>query len=269
MTDPLSGARIVVPVTAGRRELADRLRALGAHVTEREFIEIEPAEDPDALRAAAQRWCDGDYDWLVVTSRNALNALAAAANDAGRTLDEPMPTRQLAVVGDATARAAAELGLGAALRPSGQQSAAGLVTEFPTAPSTGARSGVPASGARVLTPVGNLAGDVLTRGLTRKGWTVDAVEAYRTVDGPGLGAEDVEAVAAGGLDAVVLTSGSVARRFAAQCHRVAPGLRLVAIGTTTASAVREAGCEVASVAATPDYEGVVDALRRAMEGERE
>ena len=60
-----------------------------------------------------------------------------------------------------------------ALRPAGQQSAAGLVAEFPH------------GAGRVLAPLGNLAGDVLDAGLTRKGWTVDAVEAYRTVDGPG------------------------------------------------------------------------------------
>lgn len=256
MTDPLSGARIVVPVTAGRRALADRLRALGAQVTERAFIEIAPTEDPEALRAAAERWCEGEYDWLAVTSRNALTALAAAATDADRDLAEPMPARRLAVVGDATARASAAMGLSVALRPSGQQSAAGLVAEFPE------------GSGRVLTPVGNLAGDALMRGLTRKGWTVDAVEAYRTVDGPGMGDDDVDHVAAGAFDAVVLTSGSVARRFAAQCPRVAQGVRLVAIGATTASAARKAGCEVATVAAKPDYEGVVDAVRLAMKGER-
>lgn len=254
MTDPLDGARIVVPVTAGRRELADRLRALGAQVTERAFIEIAPTADPDSLRAAVEGWCDGDYDWLAVTSRNALNALATAATGAGRTLAEPMPARHLAVVGDATARASVALGLPVALRPTGQQSAAGLVAEFP------------AGEGRVLTPVGNLAGEVLTRGLTRKGWTVDAVEAYRTVDGPGLDGDDVKDMATGRFDAVVLTSGSVARRFVAQCPQPAPSLRLVAIGATTASAARAAGREVATVATSPDYEGVVDAVRRAMEG---
>jgi len=246
---------VVVPVTEGRRELADTLRALGAIVTEGEFIAIEPTADPAALDAAASRWCDGHYAWMVVTSRNALGALEAAATLAGSALSTPMPPARLAVVGEATARASRDLGLDVTLRPTRQQSAAGLVAEFPE------------GSGRVLAPLGNLAGDVLERGLVRKGWTVDAVEAYRTVDGPGLDAAAVSAVGNGTVDAVVLTSGSVARRFSAQCAHVAPNVAIIAIGATTASSARNAGLDVATVAGTPDYEGVVAALRRAMEGD--
>lgn len=248
---------MVVPVTEGRRELADTLRTLGARVTEGAFIEIAPTEDPAALMAAATRWCDGDYVWMAVTSSNALSALDEAASHTGRTLSAPMPPSRLAVVGEATARASAALGLDVALRPSGLQSAAGLVADFPEGEG------------RVLAPLGNLAGETLPRGLLRKGWTVDSVEAYRTVDGPGLDAEAVSNVENGAVEAVVLTSGSVARRFAAQCPRVARSVAVVAIGAATASAARVAGLDVASVAATPDHEGLVAALRRAMEGDTE
>nr|WP_255633035.1 uroporphyrinogen-III synthase [Demequina sp. TTPB684] len=231
------------------------LRGLGARVTEGEFIVIAPTADAHALADAAAMWCRGDYDWLAVTSRNALSALAVAAGSAGGDLSAPMPPARLAVVGKATARAAAELGLEVALRPARQQSAAGLVAEFPDGPG------------RVLAPLGNLAGDVLERGLARKGWDVDAVEAYRTIDGPGLDDAAVTAVRNGEVDAVVLTSGSMARRFATQCGQVPARVAIVAIGATTASVAREAGLNVATVAGTPDYEGVVMALRRAMEGD--
>jgi len=257
VTDFLLGARVVVPVTEGRRDLADALRTLGARVTEGAFIEIAPTADPAALMAAAMRWCDGDYVWMAVTSRNSLSALDAVASRTGRALSAPMPPSRLAVVGNATARAAREIGLNVTLRPSRQQSAAGLVAEFPEGKG------------RVLVPVGNLAGDVLKRGLARKGWSVDFVEAYRTVDGPGLDASGVAAVGSGAVHAVVLTSGSAARRFASQCSHVAASVAIVTIGATTASATRAAGLEVAAVADTPDYEGVVTALRRAMEGDTE
>jgi uroporphyrinogen-III synthase len=242
-------------VTQGRRDLADALRARGVLVTEGAFIEIVAPPDPAGLAAAATRWCDGDYDWMAVTSRNALSALHAAAAQAGLELSAPMPPARLAVVGDATARASGEIGLEVSLRPSRQQSAAGLVTDFPEGEG------------RVLAPQGNLAGDVLARGLTRKGWTVDSVEAYRTIDGPGLSADAIAEVGGGNVDAVILTSGSVARRFAAQCAQVAPSVAIIAIGATTASAARGEGLQVAAVARTPDYEGVVAALRRAMEGD--
>jgi len=246
---------VVVPVTQGRRDLADALRALGALVTEGSFIEIAATLDPAALATAATRWCDGDYAWMAVTSRNALSALDAAASHAGHTLSAPMPPARLAVVGEATARASAALGLDVALRPSRQQSAEGLVADFPEGEG------------RVLAPLGNLAGDALARGLLRKGWTVDSVEAYRTVDGPGLTADAVADVGNGNVDGVVLTSGSVARRFAAQCPRVARSVAVVAIGVTTASAARAAGLDVASVAATPDDGGLAAALLRVMEGD--
>ncbi|WP_291378999.1 uroporphyrinogen-III synthase [Demequina sp.] len=256
MTDSLQGIRVVVPVTKGRLDLADTLRGLGATVMEGEFIVIQPTADPLALRAAVGRWCDGEYEWMAITSRNALGALHAAAETSGRTLTAPMPPASLAVVGEATARASADIGLEVALRPSRQQSAGGLVAEFPE------------GRGRVLVPVGNLAGDTLERGLARKGWSVDAVEAYRTVDGPGLDADAVAAVGSGAVDAVVLTSGSVAKRFAAQCATVAQNVAMIAMGQTTASAARAEGLDVALVAATPDYESVIAAVRRAVEGDR-
>lgn len=252
---------MVVPVTQGRRDLADSLRALGALVTEGAFIEIDPTLDPEALAAAVVRWCDGEYAWLVVTSRNALSAVDAAATRVGRTVSSPMPPARLAVVGEATARASAAIGLDVALRPARQQSVAGLVAEFPEGQG------------RVLAPLGNLAGDALARGLAAKGWIVDSVEAYRTVEGPGLDADAVADVGTGNVDAVVLTSGSVARRFAAQCFTdaqcagVPHSVVVVAIGESTASAARDAGLDVATVAATPDNDGVLAALRRALEGD--
>ncbi|MBC7297746.1 MAG: uroporphyrinogen-III synthase [Demequina sp.] len=255
MTDSLAGARVVVPVTEGRGDLADTLRELGAQVVEVAFIEIAATVELAALEAAVSRWCDGNYDWMAVTSRNSLSALDAVASRTGRALSVPMPPSRLAVVGNATARIAMQIGLKVTLRPSRQQAAAGLVAEFPEGKG------------RVLVPVGNLAGDVLKRGLARKGWAVDTVEAYRTVDGPGLDASGIAAVGSGAVDAVILTSGSVARRFAAQCPQVARSVSVVAIGATTASAARAAGLDVTTVARTPDDEGVVAALRRAMEGD--
>ncbi len=266
---------MVVPVTQGRRDLADALHSLGARVVEVEFIEIAATADPAGLAAAVARWCDGDYAWMAVTSRNALSAVEAAASRAGHDLSSPMPPARVAVVGEATARASAAIGLDVALIPTQQQSVAGLVHDFPEGEG------------RVLAPLGNLAGDALARGLAAKGWTVDSVEAYRTVDGPGMDADAVADVATGKVDAVILTSGSVARRFSAQCSTyaqcsrdaerstdpqravVAHGVAVVAIGESTAAAARAAGLEVTTVAATPDDDGVAAALRRALEGATE
>ncbi|WP_152650623.1 uroporphyrinogen-III synthase [Demequina aurantiaca] len=244
----LRGARVLVPVTERRRALADRLSDAGMQVDEVEFIAIAPSSTPADLAIATARWCSGQYDWMAVTSRNAVTAMAELAATAGTTLAEPQPAAKVATVGESTVGVCVEVGLDVSLLPSGKANAAGIVADMPEGPG------------RVLAPLGNLASPVLTRGLERKGWTVDAVEAYRTVDGPGVGPETIAALRDGDLDAVLLTSGSVAERFAAQCPDVAAGTRIVAIGATTAASAVAAGLSVTAVATTPSYDGIVDAL---------
>lgn len=247
----LHGVRVLVPVTS-RRTLSDRLSAAGARVDAVEFIAIAPSSTPAELAVATARWCSGQYDWMAVTSRNAVAAMAELAAIAGTTLGEPQPAARVATVGESTLEVCADVGLVVALVPAGQATANGIVAEMPHG--TG----------RVLAPLGNLASPVLARGLTRKGWTVDSVEAYRTVDGPGLDAATAEALRAGEVDAVLLTSGSVAERFAGQCPNVAASTRIVAIGETTAASANASGLEVHAVAATPSYDGIVTALSAAL-----
>ncbi|WP_062464305.1 uroporphyrinogen-III synthase [Demequina soli] len=249
----LAGRRLLVPVTAERTAFADDLAAEGALVTPVAFIAIAPPADAAALEAATLAWLAGDYAWMAVTSRNAVLAMDRVARAHGRTLAAPQPAARVATVGEATRRVCAEVGLAVDLVPSDRADARGIVESFPSGEG------------RVLAPLGNLASPVLARGLARKGWEVDAIEAYRTVDGPGMDDATVAAVAGGGFDAVLLTSGSVAERFAAACPRVAPGTRIVAIGRTTEAGARAAGLTVDAVADTPTYAGIRAALDAALD----
>lgn len=258
----LSGARILVPVTARRRALAERLATAGAAVDEAEMIAIVGAADPDALADAVGRWCAGDFAWLAVTSRNAVTEMRRVAADAGLDLGAPQPPAHVASVGESTLAVCAEVGLDVSLVPHGRQAASGIVADFPDAP-----SGPPASRA-VLAPVGNLASPVLARGLARKGWDVTTVEAYRTVDGPGLSAAQRASLAAGEVDAVVLTSGSMAERLAIQAQPLPSETLVVAIGQTTAASAAAAGMEVTAVAEQPTYASIVATLTAALEGRR-
>ncbi|WP_062525829.1 uroporphyrinogen-III synthase [Demequina rhizosphaerae] len=253
----LAGRRLLVPVTAERTAFADELAAEGALVTPVAFIAIAGPEDADALEAATLAWLDGAYAWLAVTSRNAVLAMDRVARAHGRNLGEPQPASRVATVGEATRGVCADVGLAVDLVPTARHDARGIVADFPDGPGDGS--------GRVLVPLGNLASPVLVRGLERKGWIVDAVEAYRTVDGPGPDDATVAAVADGGLDAVLLTSGSVAERFAAACPTVAPGTRIVAIGRTTEAGARAAGLRVDAVAQTPSYGGIRAALDAALD----
>lgn len=249
----LRGRRLLVPVTASRRQLAERLARAGAVVEEVEFIAIEPAADRAALEEATLSWCAGDFEWLAVTSRNAITAMDAIARERGMRLSAPLPTSQVATVGEATRAVCADLGLDVALVPHKRQNARGIVEEFAEGPG------------RVLVPLGNLAAPVLPRGLERKGWTVTQVEAYRTVDGAGVGRQLREQIESGTFDAILLTSGSVAQRLAQAGTDVPEDTMIVAIGDMTAAAARGAGLTVTAVATAPSYDGIVAGLLAALD----
>lgn len=254
MTGPslLAGRRLIVPVTPTRRGLADQFEAAGAEVLPAEFLRIGPPVDLDALETAARGWTAGRYSWLAVTSRNAVEALARAA---GGTLEVPAGSA-VAAVGAATVEACVAAGLEVAVVPTAHGGAIALAAAVP----------VTDGGERpVLAPLGNRAAGTLAEALAERGWAVDEVEAYRTEPGPGMDAPALAALAAGAVDAVLLTSGSVAEAFAAQAGDVR-GTIVVAIGATTALAARAAGVAVAAVADEPTFDGLARALGTALEG---
>jgi uroporphyrinogen-III synthase len=246
------GRTLVVPVTARRRELAERLARDGARVLEIECIAIAPTLDGGALRSAAAAWCTGEYDWMAVTSRNAAAGLAAAAEAQGLALGAV--NTPVAVVGEATRRECADLGLRIGLVPA-KADAQGLAEAFPK------------GSGRVLAPLGNRASQTLPDRLTAKGWTVDAVEAYRTVDGPGLSMEARRSLIDGSADALLLTSASVAERVRRDLgsDSVHPHTAIIAMGPSTARAAEHSGLAPSIVASTPSYDGILEALSTALE----
>ena len=99
---PLAGVRIAV-TRAGERgsPLAAALRAKGATVYEVPLTRIETL-DLAPLHEAARRLVD--FDWILLTSVNAVEHLARVVTERGA--EAAMATRRLAVVGAATAAAA-------------------------------------------------------------------------------------------------------------------------------------------------------------------
>ncbi len=249
----LAGLRVMVPVTAGRRELADALWRAGAEALEVEWIAIRAAADADALERAVREWCAGEYAWLAVTSRNAVAAMDAAARTLGASLAAPSPQARVAVVGDATRAVCESIGL-----------AVDLVPE--TATGRGLAAAFPVGDARVLIPLGDRASPVLAAGIAAKGWDVTSVEAYRTVAGEGPTAAQVASLASGQVDAVVLTSGFMAARLAEAWPTIPASTTMVAIGPSTAAAAAAAGLRVTELADRPTYEALIEALCRSTEG---
>jgi len=251
---PATPPRAVLVARAPARAagLAARLRDAGLEVVVAPVIERAPADDLAALDAAVRGLARGAYVWAVVTSVNAVDALVDAAARTGTSLAEARA--RWAAVGPATTRALAAAGVTTDLVPEADATAAGLVAAFPDPPVTDPET--PA----VLLPLGDLAGPTLDDGLADRGWAPHVVTAYRTVR-HALPAEVAERARAGGFDVVVVSSGSVAREIAAQ---VGTGTPVVAIGTPSAAAAREAGLRVAAVAAHPTDDALAAAVTTAL-----
>ncbi|MBT2502307.1 uroporphyrinogen-III synthase [Curtobacterium sp. ISL-83] len=236
-------------------EVAAAARARGFDPRIVPLITDAPAADSDALDAALARLghpggadgrpappaADGSvpdvvgYRWVVVTSATAVRALA------GRVSSLPSDVR-VATVGDATARAARAAGWRVDLVPS-EHSAAGLVQAMPD------------DAGPVLFPRSEIAAPTLVNGLRGRGIDVDDVVAYRTV---GTGSDPIALDPP--ADAVLVTSGSVARQVAVRLTPLDPRTRIACIGPGTADATRAAGLPVHVVARSRSTEALLDAV---------
>ncbi|WP_285101810.1 uroporphyrinogen-III synthase [Promicromonospora sp. MEB111] len=242
---PTAGQPAVLVARAPERAagLLALLRGRGLDPVASPVIERAPVEDPAELDAARERLADGAYDWVAITSVNAVDALLGPESAESRSVHAG-PVRW-AAVGPATEQALAAHGISVDLVPR-TTTGAGLADAFPVAPLGPAH--------RVLLPLGDLASDTLRAGLAAKGWVADVVTAYRTV------ARELPAELRGSYDVVVVTSGSAARQVAAQ---LGPQ-RVVAIGGPSAGTARAVGHTVLAVAATPTDAALADAVTEAL-----
>ena len=114
MIKSLTGLRVLVGRAPHQASaLSSGLRALGAEVFEIPFIEIRKPRTYKPLDAALNNI--GDYDWLVLTSVNGVDALFSELNKQG--FDARHFKAKVAAIGSATARRLNEKGITADLIP--------------------------------------------------------------------------------------------------------------------------------------------------------
>lgn len=245
----LRGVRIAV-TRAGERggPLAAALRRVGATVHEIPLTRIETL-DLAPLHAAVGRLAD--YDWILLTSVNAVEHLARVVNERGA--DAAMATRRLAVVGTATAQASDAQGWRAPTVQPEKMQAEGMLDLMAE------RSDI--EGARMLYPSAAGARDVLPEGLRALGATVDVVPCYRSGADPDGQATVRQLVAAGELDLVTVAAPSaVDSLLDALPPEHASRLPVAAIGPVTARAARVAGFPVKVESTAATMEGWVKAI---------
>ncbi len=253
-TKPLFGWRVLVPRTKEQAgSLSARLRGYGSVPEEVPTISVEPPRNPQQMDKAVRGLVEGRYEWIAFTSVNAVKAVREKFEEYG--LDaRAFSGLKIAAVGEKTAASLLEWGLRADLVPSGEQSAAGLLADWPEYD----EDLDPIN--RVFLPRADIATENLVAGLIDLGWECDDVTAYRTVRAAPPAAPVRDAIKTGKFDAVVFTSSSTVRNLVGIAGKPHPSTVIAVIGPATAKTVEEHGLRVDVMAPTPSVEELVDAL---------
>jgi uroporphyrinogen III methyltransferase/synthase len=188
-------------------------------------------------------------DWLVLTSANGAEALAARVAVTGRAV--PAGTR-VAAVGPATADALRAAGLRVDHVPS----------EYLTVAIASGLGEV--GGRRVVLARADAATPELRDALLARGALVEEVIAYRTLEGPASSRDPLRAALHDDVDGITFTSSSTVRgllRLASAVDRGrARSLPAFCIGPITADTARRAGFHVAVVASEHTATGLATAV---------
>ena len=240
---PLTGWRVLVPRGGKWGDgVAAIVRGYGGIPVIAPLINFASAEDPTALSNALYELQDGQFDWLVVTSATTVDVLVSQRTTVP-------PSTRIAAVGETTAAALTLAGYRVDFVPQGDNSARGLVSEWPASDIRG----------RVLIPQSEVADPTLVAGLSKLGFTAEYVTAYRTVGVP-VTPEVSADVASGRIRAVLVSSGSVARQIAEQLAPLPDETVVACIGPRTAFDARAAGLPVHVIAEERSVDSLLTAL---------
>ena len=243
MPKALGGWRVLVPRGgAWGDSVSAALRSEGAVPVIAPLINFASIDDPSALANALHELEDGQFEWLVVTSATTVDVLVSHRTTV------PAATR-VAAVGETTAAALTLAGYRVDFVPDGDNSARGLVKEWPKSEARG----------RVLVPQSEIAEPTLVAGLQQLGFDTHFVAAYRTVGVP-VDAAVAADVASGRIRAILVTSGSIARQVAAQLAPLPLDTVVACIGPRTAFDARAVGLAVHVIADSRSAESLITAL---------
>jgi uroporphyrinogen-III synthase len=207
------------------------------------LINFAPTNDQASLDQALADLAAGKFEWLTVTSATTVDVLYAYR--------AVVPaTTKVAAVGETTAAALLAVGYRVDLVPERDNSAAGMAEQL-IALEPEARD--------ILTLRSEIAKPVLTRMLTEAGHRVRSVVAYRTVGVP-VTERIAEDVHSGRINAILVTSGSVAQQVHEQFPEIPDTTLIAAIGPRTAKDARRAGLDVDVVADAQTVDALIDAV---------
>jgi uroporphyrinogen-III synthase len=254
----LAGKRIVITRAAAQSEvMAGELSARGAIPVVLPLVSFADPEDFGPLDAAITGI--GQFDWMILTSAQAVRALVRRGEGLKLSLIGIAKLR-IAAVGPVTAETARRAGL-----------PIDYVAETHTGVGLAKELGSQLRGAKVFLPRSDRANPDLPAALERHGAKVTEVIAYRTLRPTGEEQKKVRDIAEGAADAVLFFSPSAVQYFAEvfgseQLRALQDKLAITAVGPVTANALREAGVQRAVLAGDTTAAAVVEALEEHFAG---
>lgn len=251
----LAGKRIVITRALLQNEaIMQELAARGAIPGLLPLVSFGEPEDSAPLNQAIAGIVK--FDWLILTSAQAVRALIARCADLHAPSTRANRHLRVACVGPVTAEAAR---------------GANLPVEYVAMTHNGValanELGSKLRGARVLLPRSDRANPDLPEALRQWGAEVTEVVAYRTLRPASMGKMELKKVTDGQADAILFFSPSAVQHFAElvgleKLREIQDRLAVTAVGPVTAQAVREAGVERVVVAAETTAASVIDALEK-------
>ena len=249
----LHGKRVVI--TRAKEQSGDlfqRLLALDAVPICAPLIRFAPADESGPLDVALRNL--DDFDWLFLTSQNALRFVLERARVLGISLTQQATAIRVAAVAPVTAAAAEKAGLQVSY-VSMKHQGIGLAEEL----------GPQLQGRRVLLPRSDKADRELPEALRKVGAEVVDLIAYHTLETQTEENKLPDIVRQGEMDAIVFYSPSAVHRFldilrSEQTEMAKRKTLFVAIGPVTAAALRESGVKRIAQAADTATGAVLEAL---------
>ncbi len=253
---PLFGKRVLVTRPKHQAgELVRKLELLGAVPYSLPTVAIGEPSDFGPLDAALKRLQTREWDWIVFTSVNGVQAFFRRLFALNRDVRD-LGGVKFAAIGPKTANALKEFHLRADLVPASFNSeglSAALVEQV--------------RGQRVLLARANRGRELLRKQLERVA-TVEQVAVYDQVDAVDANAEAIAALRRGEIGIVTLTSSNIARSLIAAFDETISGrvyrgeVKLVVISPETGNAVRALGYPVAGEATVFTTDGLLEAAIR-------
>ncbi len=244
---PLFGQTVLV--TRPERQakpLMRKLQQLGATTRLQPAIEIQSVSDWSAVDAAIENLAT--FDWLVFFSANGVRFFLDRILQLGHDL-RAMATCRLAAIGPATAETLAEYHLRVDLKPETYRAEALAEQLAPQA-----------TGQRCLLLRASRGREVLADTLTAASADVEQVVVYESRDVTTPKLEVAEALSAGQIDWLTVTSSAIARSLVNLFGEELRNTKLVAISPLTAGVLEEAGYLPTVVAEEYTTEGLVRAI---------